>query len=1098
VLADVSAPRFEIVGRTRIVTRDGEIGDGVLGGRRGRLVLAYLVVERHRAIDREELATVLWPDALPPTWGTALRGAVSKVRSMLSAAAVPGLDLVSSRQGMQVVVPDGMHVDWELTGDLVAEAEHFLSAGRPSDASTAARVATEIASGAFLPGLAGEWIDRQRERLTMLHIRGLDALARAHSARGEFGPAVAAAEYAIALDRVREQGYRALMRVHADANDRGAALRAYARCRTVLVEELGVSPSDETEQLHLALIGGVLPVGGAAGAGGAGAGSPASPFVGRDEEASELMAWWDAVGRGSTTVVAVTGEAGIGKTRLLAEFGVALQRQGISVARGTCDEGGRVPFQPLVQALGGTTATRSSDDRAAYLDQLVARVAEIAAGAPVLLILDDLHWAGEPTIHALRHLLDDLPARVGIAVAYRADEVHGRHPLVNLLASLSRDDRVRRLPLDGLDTSAVERLLVSAAGVELDPSARRLAEAVRDSTAGNAFLATTALRHLTETGAIRVDERGVVSAPEPGPASVLAPAMHDTIAARLGRLDDTAVDSLGVAAAMGIEFDLLVVGDCVTGGLDSAVDAADAAIAAGLVSYDGTTSSRCRFVHAVVRDELYERATPVRRLEWHRRIGHALAHRHGEAAVADLAYHFRVAAPLGETDNAVHYATAAASQAMRRFAYEDAVDVLRGSLELDVTPAQRAGLTLDIAEGLSRANDDVAAHEQFGAAADMARAAADPSTFGRAALGVVRGWRDGRQWIAEPAARAVLEEAVSWQERVDDERDGVLRIRLLGELALWTEAPRRHELAGRALDLAERLGTPEALTAAYSASRVVFWHPRDLGDRMEYAQRLLAQQSLVGDPFTLATVQLDRLADLISLGDREAVEDLLDDLRPLVARLRYRRLRWAVGLWPVVLALVDGRLGEANGLVDAAMATFDGAPELDAIMTEGALRAFVAALRGPSAFAIDVASSAVASLPDVAVWTSAFAWACANGGELERARQVLDRLSGGGDDGLPMDSTYTMCAALLAETCVATGDRERGRRYYDVLSPSAGRFVFLPGPGAFLGPVSATLARLARLLGDDERAAAHLDAARDEAAAIGAGFWVTRAEAAMG
>ena len=1097
MLTDAAAPRFEIVGRTRIVTGAGETGDGVLGGRRGRLVLAYLVVERRRAVDREELATVLWPDALPPTWGTALRGAASKVRSMLSAAAVPGLDLVSSRQGLQVVVPDGMHVDWDMTSDLVAEAERCLSDGRPVDASEAARVATEIASGAFLPGLSGEWIDRQRERLTMLHIRGLDALARAHSARGEFGPAAAAAEYAIALDRLREQGYRALMRVHADANDRGAALRAYARCRTVLVEELGVSPSAETEQLHLELIGGLLPGAGAGNAGGVATTSPISPFVGRDQEASALLAWWDTVGHGSTAVVAVTGEAGIGKTRLLAEFAATLQRQGISVARGACDEGGRVPFQPLVQALGGTMATRTFDDRAEYLDQLVARVAEIAAIDPVLLVLDDLHWAGGPTIHALHHLLDALPARVGVVVAFRADEVHGRHPVVNLLASLSRDDRVRRLPLDGLDTSSVERLLVSTAGAELDPSARRLAAAVRDSTAGNAFLATTALRHLSETGAISVDDDGVVSAPEPGPSSILAPAMHDTIAARLGRLDDAAVDALGVASAMGVEFDLLVVGDCLGGGLDRAVDAADAAIAAGLVTYDRATSSRCRFVHAVVRDELYERATPVRRLEWHRRIGRALEHRYGDAAVAELAYHFGRAAPLGETDNAVRYATAAARRAMQRFAYEDAIDVLRGALELEVSTTQRAGLTLDVAEALSRANDDVEAHEQFVAAAHIARAAGDPSTFGRAALGVVRGWRDGRQWIADPERRTVLEEAVDWQERVGDQRDGVLRIRLLGELALWTEAPRRHELAGRAIALAERIGSPDALTAAYSASRVVFWHPRDIGDRMGYAARLLAEPALADDPFTLATVQLDRLADLISLGDREAVEDLLDELRPLVARLRYRRLRWAVGLWSVVLALVDGRLGEVNGLVDAAMATFDGAPELDAIMSETALRAFVDALSGSSAPAIDVASAAVASLPDVVVWTCAFAWACANGGQLERARQVVDHFGGGEHDGLPMDSTYTMCSALLGETCVALGDREHGRRYYDALSPWAGRFVFLPGPGAFLGPVSATLARLARLLGDDERAAAHLDAARGEAAAIGAGFWVTRAEAGM-
>jgi DNA-binding SARP family transcriptional activator/tetratricopeptide (TPR) repeat protein len=1087
------ALRFEALGEMRIVTPTHEVTSDILGGRRGRLVLATLILNRHRAVDRDELATLLWPEALPPTWDTALRGAISKVRAMVTTSGVEGLRLHSSHHAVQLIVPEDMVVDWDEAFDAVTSAERALVEHRPDVAANSATAAVEIAGRAFLPGISGEWVDEQRTRLVSLRIRALDVLGSALSATGAIGPAVAAAEEAISLDPIREHGHRNLMRVYANAGDRSAALQAYARCRSILVDELGVDPSPETERMHLELIGG--PLQGTHGRllSDAPPARPHQRFVGRDEELRSLRSWWQQIGSGHPRIIAVTGEAGIGKTRLLIEFAGELERDGAIVARGACEEGARIPFQPFLQAVSGVQHSAGSDEREDYLDELVARVVEIADRAPVLLVVDDLHWAGPTSVLALRHLIEGAAnSRLGIAVTYRADEINTRHPVTNLLAQLTRDDSIQRIPLAGLNAAAVEQLLQGIGGSGLDDSARRLAATVRDATAGNSFFVGEALRHLAETDIVRVDEDGSLSVVRDQPSTVLAPTMLDTISARLAAFDESGIEALGVAAALGTEFDVLVVGDCVRGGLSAVVDVVDMAIAAGLVEQLRPDSSRCRFVHAVVRDAVYDGASGVRRIEWHRRIALAMEARYGDALLADLAFHFGRAAPLGEVANAVHYARSAAGRSMRLFAYEDAVAVLRQAIGFGIEPGERAELLLAIGEASSRANDDIAAHRAFLDAADLARQVGDIDTFALAVLGAVRGWRGGSQWMSEPDTLALLEEAVAMH--ADSETE--LRVRLLGELALWTSAvPRRHQLAQQAIDLAERLarsGSPSALIAGYGASRVALWHPLDVYDRIAYADRVLAGSTSADDPYLYVTVQLDRLADLMYLGDRDALEELLDDVRSRISGMRYRRVRWSTALWPFVFAAVEGRVDDAAHLIEEAIAVFEGVPDQDASFSHVMQRAYVEALKGDAHEAAEMAEIAVGVYPNVLGYRCALVWGQAWSGQLDDATRGLDEIAEHGFAGIPRDSGYTMVACLLAEVCVLIGDRDHARGLYEILLPSAGRFAFLPGPSLFFGPVSTYLAQLAHLMGDVGSARRHFAEARFAATAIGAQSWLER------
>jgi len=229
------------------------VTESELPGRQGRLLFAVLAAEHRRAVPREELSEILWDETPPPSWDTALRALVSKLRTAVREAL--GANAVESAFGCyQLQLPSSPWIDLEAAADAIHRAEALVLERRISEAAGWAGPAWAISGRPFLPGEEGAWIDRQRDRLRDIRIRALCCLAEISTAGGEPTLAARDAAEAVQLDPFGERAHRLLMRAHAAAGDRAAALQAYERLRRLLADELGADPSPETHAVYLEIL----------------------------------------------------------------------------------------------------------------------------------------------------------------------------------------------------------------------------------------------------------------------------------------------------------------------------------------------------------------------------------------------------------------------------------------------------------------------------------------------------------------------------------------------------------------------------------------------------------------------------------------------------------------------------------------------------------------------------------------------------------------------------------------------------------------------------------------------------------------------------
>ncbi len=472
----------------------------------------------------------------------------------------------------------------------------------------------------------------------------------------------------------------------------------------------------------------------------------AGPFVGRGRELAGLLAAWQSTLAIGTQAVLVAGEPGVGKTRLAGEWSRQAYEQGAVVLYGRCDEDLGAAYQPFAEALrllvpclgakrlralrgveallplvaGLTevvpdlpTPPRSDPDteRYALFDAVVALLAAASNSAPVVLILDDLHWAAKPTLLLLRHLLRfGEHARVQIVGTYRSTDLDRSHPLAAMLADLHRDGSATRLALSGLDEDDVTAY-VAEAGYDDEELARALASV----TGGNPFFLIEALRHVDESGG-RWDP------------STLPQGVREAVSRRLSRLPLETNKALAAAAVVGSRFPLALV-ESVVG--DDLIDAFDEACKAGIVIEE--PGGRYRFNHALVRQSLLAELASVRRMRLHQKIAATLEAEAGaddDELLAELAYHYFECAWAGNAAKAVEYCRRAADQAMARLAYEGAADLFDKALhaleELDEELSDRDALQAELlvarCEALLAAGDVVSA---AGAVAQLQRAAGD-------------------------------------------------------------------------------------------------------------------------------------------------------------------------------------------------------------------------------------------------------------------------------------------------------------------------------------------------------------------------------------
>ncbi|MCV7401162.1 AAA family ATPase [Mycobacterium fragae] len=469
------------------------------------------------------------------------------------------------------------------------------------------------------------------------------------------------------------------------------------------------------------------------------------PFVGRASELERLLSTWRTALDGGMRAVLIAGEPGVGKTRLAGEWSRQAYELGAVVLYGRCDEDLGAPYQPFAEALRSLMPCLGAErlrglrgveallplvpgltdvlpdlaappradpetERYALFDAVVALLEVASTSAPVVLILDDLHWAAKPTLLLLRHLLRfGDHARVQIVGTYRSTDLDRSHPLAAMLADLHRDGTANRISLSGLDEDDVTTY-VAEAGYDDEELARALASV----TGGNPFFLIEALRH--------VDESGGVWDP-----STLPQGVREAVSRRLSRLPAETNKALAAAAVVGSRFAV----DLVERVLDQdLVDAFDEACKAGIVIEEH--GGRYRFNHAIVRQSLLAELASVRRMRLHQRIAATLETEAGadDELLAELAHHYFECAWAGNAVKAVEYCHRAADQAMARLAYEGAADLYDRAVhaleeiddELPDRDEQAAELLVARCEALLAAGDVTSA---AGAVAQLQEATVD-------------------------------------------------------------------------------------------------------------------------------------------------------------------------------------------------------------------------------------------------------------------------------------------------------------------------------------------------------------------------------------
>jgi predicted ATPase/DNA-binding SARP family transcriptional activator len=394
------AVRIALAGRVEVEVDGAPVVEPALGPL-GRLVLAYLVLERRRPVPRDELADVVWGGEPPRSWETSVRVAVSKVRAVLAAAGLPAAEVVTTDAGSyQFHLPDGAVVDVEAAATDLADAVAALATGDPGVARREAAAAADVAGRQLLPGVSGLWAERRQAELRELHVRALEALSEAAAGDGDWAEAVKAAEEAVAVEPFRESAHLRLMAAHRGSGNRGEALRAYERARRLLAEELGVDPSPPMQEAYVALLG---DEGAPAPAPRRTAPAPRLPlpltsFVGRTGAVAEVRRLL-----ASTRLLSLTGTGGMGKTRLALETAAeeaAAGARGVALVElGPLSDADLVP-QQVLSALGlseqpGRTATDT--------------VVDHLCSAPTLLVLDNCEHLLGPAAGFAQRLLQSCP-----------------------------------------------------------------------------------------------------------------------------------------------------------------------------------------------------------------------------------------------------------------------------------------------------------------------------------------------------------------------------------------------------------------------------------------------------------------------------------------------------------------------------------------------------------------------------------------------------------------------------------------------------------------------------------------------------------------
>lgn len=826
-------------------------------------------------------------------------------------------------------------------------------------------------------------------------------------------------------------------------------------------------------------------------------------LVGRGRELAAVTSMLDRARERVGGLLLLTGEAGIGKTRLTEEIATHAAADGFVVWWASCFEDEGVPaYWVWAQLLRALAASRDDDTlavelgpSAAFVLQLVpelsdrlARVGLSVAGAepggevgggaarlplfeavvsvfrraatrrPVVLVLDDLQWADASSLALLRFAAREVrPSPIMILATLR--DVGAGPSRAQIPAGLA--EAARTIALTGLDDSGVAALAEQVIG---QPPARSLVETLRRQSGGNPLFVIELSRLLTD------------------PAQQLGPALmpagtRAVIERRLDALSASCRRALAPASVLGVEVPLGLLAEVTDAPADQLIDTLREAVAARLL-VEAAAAASYWFAHALVREALYESLLARERSSLHRKAADALERRAGAPRAAELAHHFRRA---GEHARAVSYAEAAGHEALAVQAYEEAVAHFEQALSaLDLTASEdgrRVDLLLALGDAHLRSGDLRAARAAFVEAAAAARRRGRADELAHAALGFGAGLGGFEVTLFDQHQITLLEDALQALGSEDSPLRAWTLARLSVALAFVAPQPRRRELSEEAVGMARRLDDRRALAYALASHCDALAGPAHSRRRLGMAEEIVRLAERERDPTTALLGRRLRLVALLESGDIAGVDAEIEVFARAAEDLRQPLYLWYVPLWRGMRALMQGRLDDAQRHVDDAAAIGARASSVNAVVLTDSLRIELALERGqPQEAEALLRGDVEEGLPLGPSAQSALASILARQGRRDEAEAIVDRLAMGEE--LPVeDGQWLNGMCRLADAAAELRAADACEVLYERLAPYADRFAVDGIGAACLGSVHRFLGRLAEILGRAEAAAAHFDAA---------------------
>ena len=668
---------------------------------RHQSLIALLALHPATAIQRSEAAFKLWMDSKEAQALTNLRKSLHQIRNIL-----PSGDFIrADTKTLQLILSQNDQFDVLAFLTQVDIAEQAQASDDRDAEQTALEAATVLYNGDLLPSCYDEWIMPERERLRNLFIQGMDRLITLLEERQYYRDAIKGALRLLQTDNLRETTYRTLIRLHALNDDRAAALNVYHICVRVLSEELGVEPDESTRELNDQLLksetglqrarASVAPV--------------SHPLVGREDEWKTLIREWKLSTSGAIRTIVLSGEAGIGKTRLAEDFLHWAKRQGISTASAAC-------YSAEVQ-LSFSTITKwmrslpIKDLNPHWLNELSRILPELRGRAvfpqpmkenwqkqiffeamarailnrnePVLLLLDDIQWCDQDSLAWLRYFLRfDTDAKMMMLVTIRTEELSSNSELQLLLVESRAEGRLTELELQRFNEKHTTSLGSHLLRRELQEDD---AQALFRESEGVPLFVVELASAGTELG--QAGQAGTGTREKEALHSMeLPPRLRAVLDRRLARLSSPARSVVETAAVIGGEFDFDLLQKVSEQEESVTIHALDELWQVRIVRERG---GQYDFSHDKLREATLLGISPIR-LRWlHQRTGEELEALQGEVEYARIADHFERA---GLGAKASDFYTKAASQVQELFAFSEALELLKNAILLETKHETLASL----------------------------------------------------------------------------------------------------------------------------------------------------------------------------------------------------------------------------------------------------------------------------------------------------------------------------------------------------------------------------------------------------------------------